>query len=176
MGLIGKALGFAFVVSELLATPVRSADSLAPVVVSSFPTQKTVAAGVSVRFEIEATGASPLYYHWIFHDKVVSTNAWFDISFEGNDGSQDVLNIIVYNRDGNTFRQCGIKALTPPKVTVGTSEVTVVEGDALSIQPLNIQPQDTLLLFQWFKDGVEIPGGTNYVLRRDKAALADSGT
>src|SRR3954468_1059747 len=167
-----KAIGRVLCAVLLFIGRTSAAEPLGPVVQNSFPPQKIVEAGVPVRFEIEATGASPLYYRWILRGtNLTSTNAWADVVFENNEGSQDALTAIVYNRYGNAYRQCVVRALDKPRIRVEPREVAVNAGDSFNIEVV----QGTLITAQWLKDGADLAGATNYNVRRDNVTVADAG-
>lgn len=54
------------------------------------------------------------------------------------------------------------------------SDVTVTEGDTASFSV--IADSDSPISYQWFADGVEIPGATDSTLNIEHVLLADSGT
>jgi hypothetical protein len=171
MDSVVKAIGRVFLVGVFFLVPTFAADLRAPVIQDPFPSQKIVEAGVPIRFEVQARGVEPLSYRWILRGtNLPFSSATADVVFQNNEGSQDVLNVVVYNRYGNAYRQCAVKALNKPKITIEPTEVVVLSGNSFSLTV-----QGAITGVQWLKEGAELAGETNYYLLRTNVTVADAG-
>jgi sugar lactone lactonase YvrE len=162
-------------------TPVSS------VVIVTQPTDRTVAAGQSTTFTVEATSAQPLTYQWAKNGSAITgaTSATYTVA---SAQSNDVAQYTVTVSDGASTATTANAALT---VTGGTSAV----APAITTQPVsqtaNVGSSVSFTVgasgtpsptFQWEKDGVTLANGgtlsgaTSATLTISSVTSSDAGT
>jgi hypothetical protein len=147
-----------------------------PPVVTSHPSDQTVAQGQSVTFQITATGAGILHYQWQRNEvnipgasspSYVLTNATL-----ADNGAKFRCRVI--SEFGTTFsNQATLTVTAPPSIITHPSNQTVLQGESATFQVAatgNPAPS-----YQWQRNGVNISGATSSTYTLLNATLADNG-
>lgn len=146
----------------------------APSIVTE-PSSQTVLAGQSVSLTVFATGTPPITYQWQKNgnDLPGATSATFAISSAAvADSGQYTVRIA--NTVGSVLSAPAVLiVLIPPSIASQPVSQTLAEGSglALSVGASGSGP----LRYQWFKNGVGIPGATGETLIIPAVQTGDSG-
>lgn len=153
----------------------------APVQILGNPNSQQITRGSNVTFTVAASGASPLSYQWFFNgqpladsDRVIgTTNSTLTLS-NSQYSDPGAYTVVV----SNSFSS----VLSAPAnlVVFGVADVILQQGDMtvgaganvyFSAQTAGPQP----MTFQWFFDGVALPGQTNSAMSFADVQAARSG-
>jgi Ig-like domain-containing protein len=146
-------------------------------VITNHPQSVTVAPGATAIFTVGATGEAPLRYLWGFNGSLVrgETNATLVISnvTQANAGSYLA---VVFNGRGYDVSQSATLSIAQPTIPIITQHPqsqTVARGTniTLSVSYTGTGP----FYFQWRRNGMNIPGGTNDTLALPNIQPADAG-
>ncbi len=178
-GSYGVVVSNAFGEATSIEARIEIADI--PVRISSQPQSMTVSVGESVAFEVELEGSLPYTINWYKDGELVlgAESAQFTIPAVNVSDAGDYM-----VRVSNAFAAEGVQ-----------SDVASLEVRELSLAPGFVkQPQsgywqigDTVRLsaavegsfpftYQWFKDGVSIPGENDRMLLREAVTAEDDGS
>lgn len=147
----------------------------APPVVTSQPLAQSACEGENVTFTMDATGTN-VTFQWLKNGEPIPSAT----------GKQLVLtNISLF--DESTY-SCLVEGACTPTVTTNAVGLNIVERPQIRTQPADrsYRVGDTLLLtfdvfgeelsYQWFRQGVAVPGATDRLYRKVSVSKADSGT
>ena len=146
-----------------------------PVVITKQPAGLSVNQGASATFSVVATGTEPLTYQWRKGGVNISgaTSSSYTVS-----GVQSVdlgdYDVIVTNVVGGVDSSSAeLRMNVAPSITKQPASAEVNEGVAvtLSVEAAGTAP----LTYQWKKNGVPIPNGTEASVRFASPLAADSG-
>ena len=144
--------------------------------VTSSPVPTTVTDGSPVQFSLSAKGSKPLRFQWRLNgvDLPGETNQSMSVAHAqvSNAGAYTVR---VSNSFGSVdSAPANLTVITPPVLASQPVDQTLFEGAALSLQVTPGSPGP--FLYQWRRNGVNVPGQTNAVFSIAKASVLDSGT
>jgi hypothetical protein len=150
-------------------------SALPPPVITSQPASQTVTEGVSVTFDMAASGTPPLSYQWRFNgtDLAGETNASLTLSNVQEAEAGGYL-VTVSDVGGTaTSAVATLAVLVPPSVSLQPRGQTVIAGDAtaLSVSANGTAP----LSYQWRFQGADVPGATNSTLDLSNVQAEDAG-
>ncbi|MGC8829316.1 MAG: immunoglobulin domain-containing protein [Verrucomicrobiia bacterium] len=132
-----------------------------PPQIISNPTNTIAVAGSTVQFSVAASGTPPLMYQWRLND--------FDIPNQTNpvlviqnvsDSSAGLYSVMVVNKYGFDLSQnASLTVITPPRIIEQSEDVESEIGKTvlLSVSAIGTEP----IAYQWFKDGLILPGQTS---------------
>src|ERR1039458_2425018 len=148
----------------------------APVIVTQ-PASQTNLSGTMVSFTVTATGTQPLSYQWNFKGTNISgaTNATLLLTNlqVSQTGNYAVLVTNAYGAAASSNAVLTVLAI-PPTILSQTPNQVVLLGHT-AIFSVNVSGTDPLSYF-WKRNGVTIPGATNFSYAFNNAQLADSGS
>jgi hypothetical protein len=147
------------------------------------PATMRVPVGGSVILPVAARGPQVLSYEWRKNDTAVTGNAsattptlTLNNLQSGDSGNYTV---VVRNANGSTTSRVVNLTVTtdsvppPPTITTQPANTTVAVGASAS---LSVTAQGDSLVYQWFKNGVLVPGATGATLTFSSAQASNSGT
>jgi hypothetical protein len=164
------------VVSNLCGCSATSAVAVLTVVVpaptiTTQPTNRTIIAGQSATFYVDATGAAPLSYQWTFHGTNVA-------GATTNSLTTDLAGpyaVVVTNTYGSvTSAVATLTLLYPPTITTQPTNLTVLAGQSASLSV--VATGSALLGYQWRFNGSDWLGATNSSLTLPDAQYTDQGS
>src|SRR6185369_15573236 len=147
------------------------------------PVNPVVVAGATVAFTVQATGAAPLAFNWYRNGAFIArtlTNRFQLINVQTNQAG--AYFVIVTNRygiarssDSLLTVQDAIQTDSPPRIdsplAVITSNAVVSSDTGLTITASGSSP----LSYQWYWNGVLLPGATNAHLSLPNVQLNQQG-
>ncbi|MEY2428334.1 MAG: large repetitive protein, partial [Verrucomicrobiota bacterium] len=139
------------------------------------PQSQTVGVGSSVLFNALASGTAPLTYQWLFNGNALG----------GKTNSILLINS-AHVSDGGSYR---IRVASPyGSATSAAATLAVITAPVIFQSPTNVQvtvggsavfnvvaASSGPLSYQWFHDGVGIPGASGPVLTLNDVQLSDAG-
>lgn len=142
------------------------------------PVSVSVAKGYSFSLGASASGTSPFFYQW-YRDGVPlvgEVSAYYSVN-----GAAAVHSGTYYLKISNvagtvTTNSVTVAVLSPARPTISGSGSTITinaSSNYISIYPSVYGSQP--ISYQWFKDGVAIPGATSYSYSKSNATSADAG-
>jgi alpha-tubulin suppressor-like RCC1 family protein len=140
--------------------------------ITTEPVAQTVNVGASATFTVAATGEQ-LQYQWLRDEQPISgaTSATYTLSATAAADDGALISVLVGNPGGViSSRAVTLTVLAAPSVTVQPVSQTLVAGDALV---LGVTALGGNLRYQWRRNGRDLEGATNRVLRIEAVALAD---
>ncbi len=144
--------------------------------ITDHPASATVAVGSTVTLSVFATGQAPLSYRWIFRgDMLPATNSTLIIPNVGFDHAGNYKALV--------FNSWGFEISRPATLTVTQPTIPVITNHPLS---QTVSPGSTVTLgvgssgtgpfyFQWRRNGINLPEGTNEMLTLSNVQAADAG-
>lgn len=134
--------------------------TLLPPTISSQPQSQTAQVGATVTFIVVAAGDPPLTYQWRRGSANI-TNATGPVLTLSNVQTNDVATytVVVANNSGSTTSSgAALTLLNPVAITQQPDSITVFPGSnaIFSVTATGIAP----LFYQWYFNGVLIPGAT----------------
>ena len=177
---IGAVLVYCVVVSNSADTVTSTDATLAvtpvPVAITKQPVAKTVTAGQTASFSVEATGTAPLGYQWKKDGTdITGANAstyTTDATVIGDDRA--VFTVVVSNGAGSATSNPA--SLTVMEVPVITTQPTVEPITAGQTAMFSVTAKGTPpLIYQWKKGGTVIPGATSSSYTTPEMSIAGNG-
>lgn len=135
-------------------------DAVAPSVTQQ-PVSASAAVGSYVSFSIQVTGSTPLSYQWYFNGTplqgAISTSYYLSSVTAAHAGSYTCR---ISNPAGETFSDpATLSVLAEPlNFLVDLSSQVVAVGNPFSLSPSYYSSSS--VKYQWYKDGVPLPGAT----------------
>ncbi|HRE80570.1 MAG TPA: immunoglobulin domain-containing protein, partial [Opitutaceae bacterium] len=164
--------------ASLVVNPLPIAPSLV-----TAPVSQTVALGTDVTLSVTVNGSAPFSYQWRKDGNPLpfaTSNPLTLTSVQAADAG--AYSVVVSNVAGAiTSPDATISLLSsPPVVTAPTllsqlSSQTVVLGTAVSFS-MSASDGNGSLTYQWYKDGIAIPGSTQSSLNFSSVQNSDTGT
>jgi endonuclease/exonuclease/phosphatase family metal-dependent hydrolase len=140
------------------------------------PQNLAIVQGSTAVFGVIANGTAPLAYQWFFDGASLSgatTNSMTIANAKtANAGSYSV---VVTNAAGSTTSAVAtLTVVTSPVITIQPTNQSVMQGSTagFTVGCIGIQP----LSYQWFFNGIGLPGATNDTLAFASAQLTDAGS
>ncbi len=163
-------------------------EQVLDVTIIEAPVSASECAGTDVMFNADATTQSSLTitYQW-FKDGVALNDVNLKI---GGSNSKHLIVYDVQAADAGDYyaiarlQGTAVEATTSiaklkvkelPNILVNVSDVTVKTGDQLSLEVQIENMEDPANKYQWYKDGVEINGETDFIYLKDNAQPEDAG-
>jgi hypothetical protein len=147
-----------------------------PPAILAQPLNQAVPAGAAAAFYIDAGGAPPLNYQWLFNESPIpgATNNVLNVA-AAQDLNEGGYRCVVANQFGAvTSALAFLDVLTPPVILSGPDSRTVVEGaDVVFSVVLSNAPAP--VWFQWHFNGLSLAGATNPMLVLSNVTLAEAG-
>jgi len=150
-----------------------------PPVITTQPTNQTVAVGDIATFSVTAGGTAPLSYQWSFNTTniVGATNATLTLTdvqlAQGGNYTALVTNIYGAAVSSNAVLSVFVSAIPPAILSQTPNQVVLLSNTAtFSVTASGSDP----LSYFWQRNGVLISGATNASYSLFNAQLADSGS
>jgi hypothetical protein len=147
-------------------------------VITQDPTSQNVNEGSPVSFTVIATGSLPLNYQWYFNTSAIlnATNATHFIANTATNDSGD-YQVIVANAYGSATSAVAtlqvVLSAQPPSITTQPQNQNVAAGANVNF---SVVATGTLPLnYQWRKNTIDIPPGTNSTLNLTGVTGSDVG-
>lgn len=165
------------VVSSSATITVQAAK--APVITRQ-PVSAEVALGLSASFSpvVETAGAGPLTYQWRRNGNAIAgaTSSYYNIE-SVTDANAGDYTLVVTGAGGTVTSEAArltVLAAAAPRITSSTQYATARMGDRLwlSIDAQGSPP----LTYQWYRNGVQLSGGTNSSMELVNLGVDDLGT
>lgn len=144
-------------------------------VITVQPQSQLVFAGTSPILEVTATGSGPLTYQWRVNGIAIpgATNASlrFEYAVSGDTGEYDA---IVSNAGGSALSAAAsLRVAVPPEILTAPGNLFLGAGSngTFTVVARGDQP----LAYQWFRNGVSLPGATGSSLALTNVQLPDDG-
>ena len=157
------------------ATLTVTAAAVAPSITGQ-PFAKTVTAGDTATFSVEATGTAPLRYQWKKNGTPIdgATNSSFTTPATSMDDNGTEYSVEVSNDLGTASSSVGILTVTTkPAITTQPAAQTVISGQTAKF---TVEAAGTpTLRYQWKKGGTNIDGATDSSYTTPATELANSG-
>ena len=156
------------------ATLTVTASAVAPSITGQ-PFAKTVTAGQTATFTVEATGTSPLRYQWKKNGTNIdgATDSSYTTPATSMDDNGVEYLVEVSNEAGTASSSVGILTVTTkPAITTQPAAQTVISGQTAKF---TVEAAGTpTLRYQWKKGGTNIEGATGSSYTTPATQLADS--
>ncbi len=149
-----------------------------PPLITLHPLTQTVTMGQSVTFSVIASGTLPLAFQWQRNrvDLAGAMSASYTVASTGVADSGALFRCVVSNSAGEvTSAEAQLLVMTPrpPIITADPRDTTVRDGHSagFAVAAIGNPP----LLYQWQRDGLDIPGATAPRYDLSVATRLDSG-
>jgi hypothetical protein len=147
-----------------------------PTVIRKSPAGVTIKAGEMLTISVEAAGSGTLSYQW-YKDGVAipgATSAQYTKT-AATSTDAGVYTVLVTSTTGSTVTSAGAEVVVNKLTTISKSPagVTIKVGETLTIS-VEAAGSGTLS-YQWYKDGVAIPGATSAQYAKTAATSTDAG-
>lgn len=145
------------------------------IVITSQPQDVVVPQGEPAEFSVSAVGADPLFYQWLKDGEPLggATSQVFSITITTADDPGEYSVIV-----SNAFNS---KTSSTATLSFGTNPVVVTQHPVHQVVPagasatFSAQASGSTPKFQWFRNGMALPGATNPVLQVSSVMEADAG-
>jgi hypothetical protein len=167
---------YSVIVSNLYSATTSAVAALTvyiPVEITSEPTTQVVSAGSTASFSVGATGFPAPAYQWYFESYVIP--AAMDSSLVlTNIGTNRLgtYSAVAYNAYSSATSTPAVLFMSP-SIRTPFLGATVIWGKSATLSVGAIG--SGTLTYQWFRNGVAIPQGTNSVLTFSSVQLSDGG-
>ncbi|MBP7143519.1 MAG: immunoglobulin domain-containing protein, partial [Opitutaceae bacterium] len=144
----------------------------------SAPADQSAALGATLRFEVDASGTSPLAYQWYRNGVPISgaTLPALELASLTN-ADAGTYKVTISNTAGTAtstpFTLTLTAAPTPPVIATGPLTQTVVEGSAVNFAA--VVSGTAPFTYAWLFNNQEIPGATQPTYLIPSARIADAG-
>ena len=170
---------YSVIVSNTAGTATSSNATLTvnvPPVITDPPQSLTVARGSNATFSVVATGTLPLQYRWRSNAVLIvnATNATYTLVNAQTNATAATFTVVITNIAGSiTSSAASLTVLVPPTFTVQPLAKTVLVGSNLTF--IATATGSSPLSYQWRKDAVNLPSGTNSSYNIPSAQTNDAG-
>jgi len=140
------------------------------------PVAATKPAGSAVNFTVEATGAAPLQYQWLFNGEILTGGTNSNLVLTNLQTAQaGDYSVVVSNAFGSVTSSNALLTIQelPAMVTRQPVSQTVYAGQSAAFS-VGVSGSTPVRL-QWQKDGEPVPGGTSSTLRLFNVQMDDAG-
>lgn len=140
------------------------------------PVSKTAGISERVSLEVTATGQEPLLYQWYFNGELIpgansrSYAIWSALPSDAGRYKVEVSN--VHGQAVSRTVRLDLEE-TAPRLTFQPSDTGFIENESLRLVAAAVGTEP--ITWQWYHDGVALPGGTSPVLEIANATAADAG-
>jgi len=173
---ISVSNSFSSVQSDFAMIAVNTA--IAPITITKPPSNTSVVEGGGASFSVTATGGGYLAYLWR-KDGVALPNAYqaMYVISETNLSDSGNYDVVISNSVGNAISSTAVLDVIPiiSPVTIQQHPVaqSINEGESLSLSVSTIGGGN--ITYNWYKDGIAIPGTDSSVFSITQATTADQG-
>ena len=147
----------------------------APPSVTTQPQSLTVLKGTNASFSVTAAGDAPITYQWRFGGVNLdgATNASLNLT-NVQTNQAGLYSVVITSPYGSvTSSNATLTVLDPPVIVVQPTPATGLAGDMVAF--VVVATGRPTLLYQWCKNGVDIPGATGAMLTLTNISAADVG-
>jgi hypothetical protein len=148
--------------------------SAAPTILTQ-PQGGTVRAGTNVLFTVAASGTQPLLYEWRKDGRPLtgaSTSSLLLANVQAVDAG--TYSVTVSNSVGGTLSEGAVLTVdSTPLILSQPASVTVAPGAMTNFSVVADGPE---LTYEWFHEGISVPGGTSSTLTITSALTGAQGT
>ena len=149
--------------------------------ISTQPASQSVVKGSTATFTVTATGGGTLVYQWKKNgaDIAGATKSTYttDATSDADIGAKWEFSVVVSNSAGTITSSNASLAVTaqtmPPTIGTEPANLSVVTGSTASFSV--IATGTAPLMYQWKKNGTDIPGATSSTYTIDVTSNADQG-
>jgi hypothetical protein len=149
---------------------------VAPPVITTHPTNRTVVAGQGTTFNVVATSTAPISYRWMKSGAALSgaTSSTFSItSVAAADAGS--YSVVVSNSGGSVTSAAGILIVhTLPTIVTPPADQTVGIGEPLRLAVVASSP--SAISYAWRKDNTALTGATRSTYEVAAAEFSDGGS
>ena len=124
------------------------------------PQSLTVVQGQTAVFSVNAVGSAPLTYQWQFNGVAISgaTNSTLTLA-NAQPAQAGIYTVVITNPFGSTTSaNATLTVLTPPTIVVQPVSQSLTNGATLNLSVT--ATGSPTLTYQWFRNGVAVPGAT----------------
>jgi hypothetical protein len=135
-----------------------------PPSLSGLVEETTLSAGQPLELKVTATGSGPVTFQWSKDGALLAGGTGSALNLTALRLSDaGTYTVKATNASGSTVRSVVVRVVEPPALRTPLSNQTVSIGDAVSfLADVSGTPP---LTFQWFKNGLPLPGATAAMLR-----------
>ncbi|MBI5474684.1 MAG: immunoglobulin domain-containing protein, partial [Ignavibacteriae bacterium] len=142
------------------------------------PANQNVLEGGTARFSVSASGTPPLQYQWLKNDSVLigSQDSFLVVTNAALSDSGSTYRCVVSNASSSDTSAAAILSVRgiPPTILVHPLDQTVIEDSAATFM---VTATGSLpLAYQWQRNGVDIVGAIDSLLRLNAVSNTDSGS
>jgi hypothetical protein len=150
-----------------------------PPVITAHPSSKTINMGGYISLSVGATGTGSLRYQWYKDGTAVAgaTSSTYYISGQAQASDAGAYTVVVSNVQGSVTSLAGkvtVLPLAAPVITAQPASTAVWQGQTISLA-VGITSSVTVT-YQWFQDGIAIPGAVSNYYQQGSAASSDAGS
>jgi hypothetical protein len=165
--------------STTSATATLTVAQLSAPTIRRQPADTTIVAGQAALFTVEATGSLPISYQWYRGPDLIpgATSAIYTTPTLSRLDSGNRYSVTVTNAAGTVSSNLATVTVSDPvgpSITSQPASVTVLIGQSTTFFVL--ANGTAPITYQWFKDGVAIPGATANAYTIASPAAADNGS
>lgn len=146
-----------------------------PIAILRRPESMTVRSGQPASFEVVATGTPPVFYRWFFEGRAIpgATNSILHIPDTEPEDSGTYAVVIGNPANVSVSAGTSLKVIAPVEIEKQPESRTIRMGDDLVLE---VEASGTgPFTYQWRRNGTNLLGENNQVLKVSKAGLADAG-
>jgi hypothetical protein len=156
--------------------PAVVSNTTTPPTITTQPVNKSVKVGTTAYFKVVASGTTPLHYQWYKWGSPISgaTSSGY-ITPATTDGDNNAsFYVYVWNGAGSiTSNTVYLTVVDPPFIQQQPQSLTVT---APAVATFTVYVSGTYpMKYQWYKNGVAIPGATEYSYSTTATSTADTG-
>ena len=147
-----------------------------PPTISAHPSAQTACAGSSVLMSVSATGTPPLSYQWRKDDAAIAGATTAILTLPAvTSADAGAYTVVVTNACGSVTSEAALLAVAEaPTIVVQPASQEAEAGTEVTLAV--VASGEGPLLYQWRKDGADIPGATGPTFTLATATADDGGT
>ncbi len=157
---------------------VVTVNASVPPAITQQPVGATVAKSFSASFSVSANGSNPIRYQWYLNGQAIpsATSSYYSIS-TATPANAGFYTVVVSNDSGSVTSTAVELVVLPaalPQIN-WTPYSTVINSSSNYFSFNPSVTGTTPMTYQWFKDGVAIPGATSGYYSKSSATASDAG-
>lgn len=145
---------------------------LGPPYITSALLDRRIAAGETVQFKVRATGEHPLRYQWNFNGEAIAGATDSLLVLPVTTSASSGRYSVVVRNDAGTAEGALTLSVVPATVDHQPRSVTNLLGSTVVFET---EAQGQNLHYQWQRNGVDLPGQTNSILRVENVGHFHAG-